>query len=113
MKKHYDSPCGHAGVTVVDYGDGEVEIQTVVTDIGYRRRGVMRALMDEVLADADREGVILLLTVGQGYEAGMSYADLRAWYERLGFDGLGGNRMQRMPGVGEVDKALGRLKEAR
>lgn len=96
MKREYESLCGHAYVTVRDWRDGDAEILTVFTDAEHRGRGLMRELMREVLADADREEINLLLTVGAGRRKnGMGAGELYEWYNRLGFNGLAGNRMER------------------
>lgn len=50
-----------------------------------RGRGLARELMAEVLADADREGVKLMLSVEPDPFGTLDYDGLVAWYRRLGF----------------------------
>lgn len=95
MRRVYQTPCHRAYVLVRDWHDGDAEIQRLHTARRSRRRGLMRGLMREVIEDADREGVCLILTVGEGSATGMSAAQLYDWYNRLGFNGLAGNRMER------------------
>ena len=49
----------------------------------FRGRGIASTLLKRILADADREGA----TVGLGISPsdGLSYKELKAWYERYGF----------------------------
>lgn len=83
----------------------EYEVQNVWTAPQVRWTGVQRKLWQAVLADADREGATLLLTVGHGSTAGLDSTALFEWYERLGFHGLAGGingtyreaRMERPP----------------
>jgi ribosomal protein S18 acetylase RimI-like enzyme len=56
----------------------------------HRGKGFAHRLMQEVLADADREGVTLILSAeAQGRDnpkrPGLSQDALEAWYKRLGF----------------------------
>lgn len=108
MKLNYYSPCRHCWVRVSDWRDGEAELSNVFTSVGHRGKGLARALMREVCADADREGVTLLLTVGHGRGPGgdgLRSDQLYEWYTRLGFHGLAGGsgdsyartRMERPP----------------
>jgi GNAT superfamily N-acetyltransferase len=89
-----------------NYGDGECDVMTVDTMRGKRGQGHATALMKQVLADADSEGVTLLLTARAKHAAiehgGLNQEQLEAWYERLGFvtvsrDGHDNARMQRDP----------------
>lgn len=74
MKDAYVSPCSRAAVYTRYLGDGDWEVQNVVTDLEARGRGLQRELWERVLADADAEGVSLLLSVGTGRDRGMSSA---------------------------------------
>jgi ribosomal protein S18 acetylase RimI-like enzyme len=49
-----------------------------------RGKGIARKLMEELLADVDREGVTLQLYINPS-GGGMSYYALAAWYNRCGF----------------------------
>lgn len=89
---------------VLDWGGDEADVQTVFVRVGHRLRGHGRELMREILADADAEQKVLLLTSGIGREGALSTEELVAWYARLGFDVLapdagGATRMQRAPRV--------------
>lgn len=97
-----------AAVYVKELGDGDYEVQNVVTAPHARREGLQRELWGRILADADAEGAHLLLTVGSGRgerNGGMSSAQLYDWYCRLGFHGIAGGkdgtyvsaRMERVP----------------
>ena len=84
-----------------DYKDGECDIMSLRTNPHKRRQGHAKTVMAQVLADADAEGVTLLLTARAG-RGGMTQEELEAWYERLGFvtvarDGHGNARMERSP----------------
>jgi GNAT superfamily N-acetyltransferase len=112
----YLHPSGHAAIYCKRLGDGDYEIENVVTTPPHRGTGLQRELWKRVLADADREGACLLLTVGSGRGAtnqngnrGLTSKELFEWYERLGFHGLmggpeiaegyGRTRMERWPGT--------------
>lgn len=100
MKESYRHPDGHAVVWLKFLEDDDWEVQNVVTTPTDRGRGLQRELWKEIVADADREGACLLLTVGSGRGAsggGLTHRQLWDWYERLGFCGLAGTRMQRVP----------------
>lgn len=83
----------------------EWEVTNVVVRKGYRGGGFGSEVLKLVTADADKEGVVLLLTsgLGPGYSGGLSTEQLRAWYERHGFDAIapgsypGTTLMQRVP----------------
>lgn len=65
-------------------GEKSAYIVSVFVGGGHRKKGLGRELMDMVMADADRENVVLYLTI---YPSGkMSNVALRKWYKRLGFD---------------------------
>lgn len=109
----YASPCGHAAAFVKELGEGDFEVDSVATSMHARGQGLQRALWKKLLADADKERVCLLITVGSGRGAqngGLDSKGLFDWYVRLGFHGLagGGNgdysgtRMERWPGGHEA-----------
>lgn len=100
MEESYIAPGGHAAVYTRYLGDGDWEIENVTTTPAHRGEGLQRELWKRVLADADSEGAHLLLTVGSGRGAGnkgLDHRQLWRWYERLGFNGLAGTRMERVP----------------
>lgn len=99
MRHQYESECGRAYIRVNVYDEQDAEIIQVWTAVPARRQGLQRELMRQVLEDADREGLSLLLNVGQGRKEGMSHEELWDWYDRLGFQGLAGNRMERFARV--------------
>lgn len=112
MRECYSTPRGEAAAWVRDYGDGDGELHLVGTKKSERGKGHMRTVMAELLADADREGVCLLVVSGIGRSdgSGMTAEELVEWYERLGFESLGPwcyvesagthtTRMQRPPRV--------------
>lgn len=69
---------------VID-GHPDVWLVTGVTvQSRFRGQGWASKLLDEVLADADREGVTLLLNVDPD-GTGLDEAQLRAFYSRRGF----------------------------
>lgn len=89
-----------------NYGDGECDIQALKTNRTQRGKGHAKTVMMQVLADADAEGVTLLLTAraarGATEHGGMDQEQLEAWYERLGFvtvarDAHDNARMERVP----------------
>lgn len=64
--------------------------------IRYRGKGIGSRLLCRVLDDADREKVTLYLELLPS--GGLSYADLKAWYQRHGFHMMpGGHLMCRPP----------------
>lgn len=99
------SPGARAGVYLHHMGDNDWEVTNVTTIPDARGRGLQRELWKRILADADRTGACLLLTVGSG-RGDMDPAKLYEWYVRLGFHGLAGGasdgyqgtRMERFPG---------------
>lgn len=103
MKRLYTDPFQQCAVSCVKLDDEEWEIQRVTTTERHRNRGLMRGVMKRVLYDADREGIVLLLTSGLGHDKGMSTKELVEWYCRLGFDAIavgshpGTTLMQRVP----------------
>lgn len=96
---------GDCRITLRRLDEEEWEIQTVMTAVPCRNRGMATSLMREVMADADAESYVLLLTSGIGRDSGLSTEQLVDWYERLGFDAIargsypGTTLMQRVPRV--------------
>lgn len=67
-----------------------------------RGRGLARALMARVLADADAEGAVLFLDVQPDASGtGLTFDQLYAWYARCGFEPsrLGYPSMVRVPSI--------------
>lgn len=48
-----------------------------------RGQGLARGIMQQILTDADKEGVVLILYISPG--GGLTKRQLAAWYKRLGF----------------------------
>jgi len=72
-------------------------INRVNTPFDHRCKGHARELMRECLADADAEGVTLYLHINAyGH---MTYEQLAAWYERLGFENREGLFVRENPQV--------------
>jgi ribosomal protein S18 acetylase RimI-like enzyme len=102
--EHYYTPGRDCWVRVEKWED-DWEVTNVFTRPNCRGNGLARQLMQQVCADADAEGVSLLLSVGQGREGGPTPDQLFGWYTRLGFHGLAGGsadsyagaRMERPP----------------
>lgn len=70
-------------------GDEVYLVTEVSVRPGYRRRGAASRLMDEMIADADREGVPLILTVQPDVPGvGLDFDQLVAFYSRKGFTEL-------------------------
>lgn len=61
------------------------EVSSLLVDQASRGKGCATALMREVMAQADQNGVALLVHVEPFDESPMDEARLRDWYERLGF----------------------------
>lgn len=74
----------------VGLGQDSYYIAKVYTFTPFRGLGFARTLMNQLLQDADEEGIALYLEVGP--DGGLSAGELRAWYSRCGFsywaDGL-------------------------
>jgi ribosomal protein S18 acetylase RimI-like enzyme len=104
VKEEYRTPNGEGWAFVQIYvEDGEAEVTNVRVREGCRGKGWGANLMKQIIEDADREGVVLLLTSGLGYDTGLRARELVAWYVRLGFDAIAVGRtpgttiMQRVP----------------
>lgn len=50
-----------------------------------RRQGIGTLLMQEVLLDADQQGISLYLEINPYGDGGPDYNQLEAWYKKLGF----------------------------
>lgn len=64
-------------------GESSRVVSRVITPRRLRKQGRARDLMQEVLRDADAEGITLWLEINPYGE--MNYEALEAWYKRLGF----------------------------
>jgi ribosomal protein S18 acetylase RimI-like enzyme len=71
-----------------DYYDEGLILTRINTLPHCRGKGFARTLMREITADADREGITLYLEINASGD--MSYDQLAAWYERNGFEDIGG-----------------------
>jgi ribosomal protein S18 acetylase RimI-like enzyme len=60
-------------------------IDLISTPIEHRRQGAAKALLADVLGVLDTRSLVCGLDAEDLYTATMSFADLIAWYERLGF----------------------------
>ncbi len=73
-------PIGYAGVSILgSEGDHECEIHTIAVDGAHRGRGIGRALLDEMLAVADRRDAPVYLEVRVDNDPAI------ALYESAGF----------------------------
>jgi N-acetylglutamate synthase-like GNAT family acetyltransferase len=61
------------------------ELSSFVTDAAHRGHGFARALMDQLMHDADELGLMLLVVVEPFDESPMDQQNLAQWYERMGF----------------------------
>lgn len=82
------------------YGTGMI-ITRINVPAKNRGQGHARALLKRILDDADREGVALFLEISPS--DGLSYCQLRSWYERHGFRSMRGVYV-RKPQKGGGDK---------
>lgn len=98
MRHAYVSECGNAHIILRHMAEDDWEVQRVFTTGKSRRQGLQRELWKALLADADAEGVHLLLNVGMGHRQAMSREQLMDWYARMGFNGIMDVRMERVPG---------------
>ncbi len=67
------------------------------THLDHRRRGLARALMAVVLADADRRGTRLRLRVNSFGEGGPGLAVLERFYASFGFERVPGEDLDGLP----------------
>jgi GNAT superfamily N-acetyltransferase len=73
-----------AGVIVETSKRGDVlEISKIETPKGSRGQGLAQSKLDEIIAQADRDGVTLALTPSNAF--GASKKRLTDWYRRNGF----------------------------
>lgn len=88
MKSSYYQQIGNK-LAVVDLWNDCIEpgpasmITRVNVPAEYRRQGIATRLMNQVLSDADKDGVTLVLEINPYGE--MSWNQLASWYTRLGF----------------------------
>jgi ribosomal protein S18 acetylase RimI-like enzyme len=61
------------------------ELSGLVVDSAQRGHGHAKALMQQVMTEADQAGVFLLVIVEPFDDAPMETDALSAWYERMGF----------------------------
>lgn len=120
MKHVYADVERWATICVVDLTWSTLEgcvIQDVAVGRRFRGQGAARDLMQQVLDDADAEGVALYLSIvpdppGQN---NLTYDQLRDWYMRLGFESFAdadGNAFRRPP-RGHQTRAVGGSDDAR
>lgn len=91
---YVDAPTRSIANTSPNLLQGGMDLNRINVPAGSRGQGIGRKLMEEVLADADREGLILWLDINP-YGA-MTYEELEAWYLRIGFEPHEG-RYRRLP----------------
>ncbi len=85
MKTLYTHLPTHTTVDLCEYtGTKSYCIQMVKTQRKYQGQGGARLAMSEVLQDADREQVTLLLEILPS-GGRLNHRALTAWYQRLGF----------------------------
>lgn len=88
MKHCYSRIGGNASATVIHFDDGDHALLTSIkVQQAFRREGHGTALLEDVCADADREGVTLILNVESYMDGGLDDMQLWTWYERFGFRG--------------------------
>jgi len=100
MKTCYTLRIDPTNIAIADLvKPGELTRDWTITRInvprGHRGRGIGRALLREILAQADYEGVRLQLEVAPS--DGLNYEQLVAWYDRYGFRFNGYGYMTRKP----------------
>lgn len=99
--------CGYAGRwTVADWS----EISNVVVDAAFRRRGIGRALLCQILEEADRNCADVTLEVARGNEAALGLYRAAGFCEegvRRNYYGSGEDALilWRRKGVGDSDSA--------
>ena len=62
------------------------ELSSLVVDAAHRGHGYARALLDQVMLEADAQGLTLLVIVEPFDESPMDQEHLAKWYLRMGFD---------------------------
>lgn len=85
MKSCYVVELSPSRIAVADLSDfdGAWWINRINVPNGFRGRGVGASLLQQILEEADRTGVILRLNIN-GY-GDLSNHQLQEWYERHGF----------------------------
>lgn len=86
---------GDTDITLVDKGEGVVEVNKVRTPEDKRGQGSARKALEEVVAKADEEGTTLELNVKP--EEGTTKEGLEKLYSELGFEKTEGDMMVRKP----------------
>ncbi len=98
MKERYES-----NTTIIDLQQRNPlvwRIAMVETKRGQRGKGSARLLMQDVLADSDKEGTALILEIVPS-RGPMKFKALEEWYARLGFQKAGINQYVRLSRKGE------------
>ncbi len=94
--KRLEDPLGLATMDVIDMGAAWMlhseekrpcfYITRMNVPAPHRRKGIGRELAQQLIADADKEGVILRIDIGPyGRPEDMGIKELYEWYVRLGF----------------------------
>ena len=83
MKSCYVDYATHSIADVCTVFQGGLTITRINVPKAHRGQGHARKLLAEILTDADREGVVLLLEISPS--DGLSWSQLEAWYTRHGF----------------------------
>ncbi len=83
MKDYYTNKKTFTSVDTVEYEPGTLYISRIKTRDSYQGQGGARELMQELIADADNEGVTLALEINP--YGPMNFKQLESWYKRLGF----------------------------
>ena len=86
MRGCYYQKLDNAYLAVIDLfplGSDVWEVSRINVPARYRGQGIGSRLMDQLLEDADAEGVTLQLTINP--YGGLTYEQLQDWYERRGF----------------------------
>jgi len=82
------SPVNIAIADLTDYFEKGMIITRINVPKEFRGKGFGRDLLNQILTDADKDGVTLYLEILASGE--MSYMDLEAWYMRHGFKSWNG-----------------------
>ena len=97
MKDCYFDKETRAIADLVSHGDlaGNLIITRINVPKEHRGKGVARKLLAKILADADKDRIILHLEVSPS--DGLNREQLIAWYSRHGFEDYGSGLMVRTP----------------
>ena len=83
MKTCYIDREHRAIADLTDYWGRGLLLTRINVPVQFRGQGVARRLLARVLTDADAEGITLWLEIMPS--GGLSFEELKAWYERRGF----------------------------